>query len=133
MKKNKINYYVTSIFVPLILSIQIIYNLYYRNSYNNILLNVFVVYIIISMFMKFNGYSISLCKGKFSSPIWGGNEISYLQMVIFCLLVFYPNWNMILFCALILFPFIRMISEGGYGSLWCAIANILAFIYLFTY
>ncbi len=83
--------------------------------------------------MKFNGYSISLCKGKFSSPIWGGNEISYWQMVMFCVLIFYPNWNMILFCALILFPFIRIISKGGYGSLWCAIANILAVIYLLTY
>ena len=133
MKKNKINYYVTSIFVPLILSIQIIYNLYFRNRYNNILLNMLVAFIIISMFMKFNGYSVSLCKGQFSSPIWGGNEISYWQMVIFCILVLYPDWKMILLSALVLFPFIRMISEGGYGSLWCAIANVLAIKYLLVY
>jgi hypothetical protein len=133
MKKNRVNYYVTSIFVPLILSMQIIYNLYFRNRYNNIILNVVVAFVVVSMFMKFNGYSVSLCEGRFSSPIWGGNEISYWQMVIFCVLIFYPDWNIILFSALILFPLIRIISKGGYGSLWCAIANIVAVKYLLTY
>src|SRR6056300_1584924 len=40
MKKNNINYIVLSVFVPLILSFQILFNLFYRNKGKYIPLNI---------------------------------------------------------------------------------------------
>ena len=134
MKKNSINYFVTSLLIPFILSLQVLYNLYIRNKLNYLIVDIGVVSLIVYMFMRFNGYSISsICNGKLASPIWGSKEISFLEMSIFAIIIFYPNWKVILFTILILFPFIIKTFGVGYGSLWCAIATFVSIYYLVTY
>ena len=39
MKRNEINFFVTSYLIPLVLSAQMFYNIYYRTSINNFYLN----------------------------------------------------------------------------------------------
>lgn len=135
MKKNNINYIVTSFFIPLILAAQIIFNLYYRNNGKYLLLNVLAIFTIIYFFFKFNGYSTSLCDNYLSSPIWGSSEIKFWEIFIFAILIFYPKLDnsLILFTLFVFFPLMYFFMDGAYGSLWCFFANIMAFKYLLTY
>ena len=135
MKKNNINYIVTSFFIPLILAAQIIFNLYYRNNGKYLPLNILGICAIIYFFFKFNGYSISLCDNYLSSPIWGSSEIKFWEIFIFAILIFYPNLDnsLILFTLFVFFPLMYFFMDGAYGSLWCFFANIMAFKYLLTY
>ena len=135
MKKNNINYIVTSFFIPLILAAQIIFNLYYRNNGKYLPLNILGIFTIIYFFFKFNGYSTSLCDNYLSSPIWGSSEIKFWEIFIFAILIFYPNLDnsLILFTLFVFFPLMYIFMDGAYGSLWCFFANIMAFKYLLTY
>lgn len=135
MKKNIINYIVTSLFIPLILSAQILFNLYYRNKGKYIPLNILGIFAIIYIFFKFNGYSTSVCDNYVSSPIWASNEIKFWELLMFSLIIFYPCFDnlFILSVLFIFFPLLYIFMDGAYGSLWCAIANIVAFKYLLTY
>ena len=119
MKRNKINFFVTSYLIPFVLSAQIIYNIFLAG---------FIGY----TFMRFHGYSTSVCDNYFSSPIWGGKELTYLELVTFLILSILPNWNVILF-GMMVFPIMMHIFKGGYGSLWCAVANLWAIYYLYAY
>jgi hypothetical protein len=132
MKKNNINFVVTSYLVPFALAAQIVYNIYFRNNINNVYLNLITISAIIYLFLRFHGYSKSVCDNYFSSPIWGGKELTYLEMVLFLILVLFPDWSVILF-GMFAFPIMMHIFKGGYGSLWCAIANGWAVYYLYKY
>lgn len=133
MKKNNINYIVSSVFVPLILSFQILFNLFYRNEGKYIPLNILGIFAIIYIFFKFNGYSTSICDNNLSSPIWGSNEITLWDVIVFSILIFYPNINNLFILSAFLIPLLYIFMDGAYGSLWCTIANIIAFKYLLTY
>jgi hypothetical protein len=134
MKMNNINYYVSSIFIPLILSLQIIYNIYIRNDGKYVILNIIAPIICVLIFMKFNGYTTtSICKNKFSSPVWASNEIKLYEMVLFAIFVIYPNWIYLFIACFILFPFLYFFINSSYGSLWCFIANFLSLYYLITF
>ena len=132
MKKNNINYIVSSVFVPLILSFQILFNLFYRNEGKYIPLNILGFFTIFYLFYKFNGYSSSVCNNSLSSPIWASNEIKLWEIIIFSILICYPCYDN-LFLFSIFFPFLYIFMDGAYGSLWCTIGNIIAFKYLLTY
>ena len=132
MKKNKLNFIVTSYFIPFVLSSQIIYNIYYKNSINNVYLNIITALFICYIFMRFQGYSRSVCDNYFSSPIWGGKEVTYVELILFLIFSVLPNWNLII-VGLILLWMIMNIFKGGYGSMWCALANIWAIYYLYEY
>ena len=134
MKKNKLNYYTTSFLIPSILSLMIIYNLYYRNDFkDNMFVNLFTVAMCLYLFSKFHGYSKSVCDGSLSSPIWGSDEIRYWQIVIYGLAIMYPFWQTVGFELLIVVPLIFYFANGAYGSLWCAVANLMALKYLYQY
>ena len=128
MKKNNINYVVTSLIIPMILSLQIIYNIYVRNNINNTYVNIFMFIYILYLFVRFNGYSTSLCSNKLSSPIWASNELKLWELIIFAYLLTYPQIHYIILVLLI-----PLLFAGAYGSMWCAIANIIAVYYLLTY
>ena len=132
MKKNNINYFITSFIIPLILSLQILFNVYVRNNNKNIWIHIATIITILYLFIKFNGYSISSCKNKLSSPIWGSNEILFLEIMIFSLFISYPDYGDLIGITLMIL-FIKIFFGVAYGSLWCALANILAVKYLLTY
>ena len=133
MKKNNINYITTSFIIPLILSLQILYNVYIRNNNKNPLITLIVFLVIIYMFYRFNGYSESLC--KLSSPVWGSKELRIQEFVLFSILILYPINHQTKDRIIILLSGIIAIMIGGgcSGSLWCAIANIISLYYLYKY
>ena len=134
LKKNSINYYVTSILVPFIISLQLLYRTYVMNDEKSIFIKISVICLIIYLFYRFNGYSrFSLCNGYFSSPIWGGKEVNLLELLIASFFILYSSWKALAFTWLILFPFMHLISNGGYGSLWCAIAALFSIYNLYIY
>ena len=132
MKKDNINYIVTSYIIPLILSSQILYNVFEKNNNKNQFITILTFSSILYIFYRFNGYSRSLCNNKFSSPVWGSKELSFMELVVFALMVTYPNYNLFIF-SLILLLATKIFVGGAYGSLWCAIANILSLYYLSNY
>ena len=141
MKKNTINYVTTSLIIPLILSLQVLYNVYIRNRIRirnrnrnrNILITVFISLGILYLFYRFHGYSSPLCSNKLSSPVWASNEIQLWELIVFSTLVIYPDWNTLVYTIFLAFPLIFIFSGGGYGSLWCALANGLTLNYLYKY
>ena len=135
MKRNEINFFVTSYLIPFVLSAQIIYNLFIRNTSNTSnTVNLYAITLGFTgyIFMRFHGYSKSVCDNYFSSPIWGGKELTYLELVAFLIFSVYPNWNAILL-GMVAFPIMMHVFNGGYGSLWCAVANLWTIYYLYAY
>jgi len=138
MKKNNINYLVTSYLIPLLLSLQILYTVFIVNhsSFIKIIddnyLKIFIPILLLYMFYRFNGYSVSLCNNKLSSPIWGSNEIKLWELLLVTFLIFYPDYYM-WFATLFLFLLIKIFVGGGYGTLWCAISNLVAFYFLYKF
>lgn len=131
MKKNIINYIVTSFIIPTILSLQLLYNNFVIN--NNLIFKILSIIACLYVFFKFNGYSKSLCNNYLSSPIWGSNEVTFIEFIIFAILIIYPNWKRIIFIIFILYPLLKLLINGAIGSLWCAVANFGALYYLYKY
>ena len=132
-KKNSLNYWTTSLLIPFILSLQVLYNLVYRNNYNNIFTYTLVILTCIYLFVRFNGYTNQLCHNRFASPVWGSNEIKFWEIMMFMLLIMYPNIKGAFYTFITLIPLIHIIAGGAYGSLWCAVSNVLAFYFLYKY
>ena len=118
--------------IPLILSAQILYNVFVLNNNKNQFITILIFSGILYMFYRFNGYSKSLCNNKFSSPIWGSKELTLWELLLFALIVTYPNYNLLITFLIILLA-IKIFVGGAYGSLWCAISNIVALYYLYKY
>jgi hypothetical protein len=131
MKKNNINYIVTSYLIPFLLSLQALFNIYYVNKYNNIIANMLLLIGIPYLFYRFNGYSVSSCSNKLSSPIWGNNELELWEILAFLIMVSFPNVYEIIGGFTIIYG-IKLWINGGVGSMWCAIANLLAIKLLLT-
>lgn len=137
IKKTRINYMLTSFFIPFILSLQIFYNLFIINGIRNFYVYSFFFIYTILLFINFNGYTTK-SKNMFSSPNWGGKEIHYLKMLCFLFLITYGRIGisgenahsfMILFFSLLL----SFYFSGGFGSIWCSLANVLSIYYLIKY
>ena len=62
MRRNNINYVVTSYLIPAVSVALIIYNVYFINNINNLYLNIFIAVFTLHIFLRFNGYSSSVCK-----------------------------------------------------------------------
>ena len=131
MKKNKINYLTTSVLIPLILSLQVLYNVYVRNKNKNKYLSAITIILLVYLFYRFHGYSKPLCSNKLSSPVWASKELQLWELIVFATLVLYPNYTSLAYTVFIVFPLIFILSGGGYGSLWCAVANIATIYYLY--
>lgn len=138
MKRNNINYLVTSYLIPFLLSLQLLYRVFIVNHSEYIkiiddkLLKLFIFSIIYYIFYRFNGYSKSLCDNKLSSPVWSSNEIKAWELIIFAFFGFYPDY-VSFFSILFLFVLIKIFVGGAYGTLWCAIVNLIAFYFLYKY
>jgi len=107
-----------------------------HSEYNKViddkLLKILIFIGICYLFYRFNGYSKTLCDNKLSSPVWGSNEIAVWELILFAFLLFYPD-TVSFFSILFLFFLIKIFVGGAYGSLWCAITNLIAFYYLYKY
>jgi hypothetical protein len=135
MKKNKINLYITSYLIPFLLSLQLIYNNFIRlESYETLdtIVRLMTLYSIYYNFIRYRGYSIASCDSYFSSPIWGSKELEWYILLIFGLLITYPHYDRALIGLLSLIV-LQLITNSGYGSMWCAIANSVAVYYLYKY
>lgn len=135
MKKNKINLYITSYLIPFLLSLQLIYNNFIRlESYETMdtIVRLITIYFVYSMFARGGKYSTASCDSYFSSPIWGGKEFEWYILLIFGLLISYPHSDRVIsvLTALLISQFI---TNSGYGSMWCAIANSVSVYYLYKY
>ena len=133
IKRNRVNYLTTSVLIPLILSLQVLYNVYIRNKNKNKLITAFTVFFIGYLFYRFNGYSKPLCNNKLASPIWASKELQLWELVLFATIVLYPFWNVLAFTVFLVLPLIFLLSGGGYGSLWCAVANLVTVYYLYKF
>ena len=135
MKRNNINYLVTSYLIPLLLSSQLIYNNFIRlESYRimDIIIRLISIYSIFYIFKRYKGYSTASCDGYFNSPVWGGKELSLYILLGFSALIAYPHYDRAI-VALLTLIILQIITNGGYGSMWCAITNVIAFYYLYKY
>jgi hypothetical protein len=132
MEENKTNYMITSFIIPLLLSCQILYNVYGINDNKNNFISLIVIIGIIYIFNRFNGYSKSLCNNTLSSPIWGSKEIKLWELVLFLIFILYPDY-MGMLKAFIVLSLIKIFIGGAYGTLWCAIANLMSLYYLYKY
>ncbi len=84
------------------------------------------------MFIRYRGYSTASCDSYFSSPIWGGKELEFYILLIFGLLISYPDFSRIV-SVFITLLISQLITKSGYDSMWCAIANSVAVYYLYKY
>lgn len=131
MEKNRINFFVTSYVLPALLSMQVFYNILIINQFYNPYAYLFLVVFTIYLFVRFRGYSVSLCENKLSSPVWADNEIHYWEMVLFAVVILYPSFSSIFLLLFVIVPLIKIFVGGAYGSLWCAIVSLYAIKYLF--
>ena len=136
MKKNWINYAVTTYLVPTVLSLQVIYNLLVINKLWNPLVLFMILGTMVSLFTIHNGYSKESCN-MFGSPIWGDAH-SKLGMLYFAVMISYGriglsgtklHFLLVIFLSLLA----SWLFSGGEGSLWCAFANIASIYYLIMY
>lgn len=132
MKHNNLNYYTTSILIPFILSLQILFNIFIINKYYNPIAIILVILGIIYLFYNFNGYSKPLCLNNLSSPVWANNEITLFEAFIFATFIFYPNWKNIIL-TMILILLIKFFINGAIGSWWCFISVFLSVYYYFAF
>jgi hypothetical protein len=135
MKKNKINLYTTSYFIPFLLSLQLVYNNFIRlETYETLdtIVRLMTLYAVYRMFIRYRGYSIASCDSYFSSPMWSGKELEFYILLIFGFLISYPHYDRALIGLLSLIV-LQLITKSGYGSMWCAIANSVAVYYLYKY
>tara|TARA_Y100000389_G_scaffold203876_1_gene253892 strand:+ start:14545 stop:15129 length:585 start_codon:yes stop_codon:yes gene_type:complete len=136
MKKNSINYAVTSYLIPAVLCAQVIYNLLVINQLWNPLVLGVILATVVSLFNLHRGYSKQSCN-MFDSPIWGDAHTK-LGMLYFALMISYGriglsgtklHFLLVIFLSL----FASWLFSGGEGSLWCAFANIASIYYLVMY
>lgn len=143
MKKNTINFVITTFIIPFILFLQIFYNLYVINGIKSMLLIPVYIYCLTGTFFKYifddsrYGYSRA-SSNMFSSPIWGWHT-KPLSTIIFLFLITYGrigysgeklHFTIGAFLTLLI-SFLFM--KNGQDSIWCAIANVLAIYYLYNY
>ena len=124
MKKDLLNYIVTSVVIPIFLSAQVIYNIYFicnfQKLHHLLLLAIYTFY----LFYRFNGYSTPLCNNYFSSPVWGDNELKLWELFLFAIIILYPHWNVIIFSWAIILA-IKYFINGAMGSWWCFISALI--------
>ena len=133
MKKDNINYWVTSFLIPLILCLQIIYNVFVINKSSNIWMLILVFFYILYVFVRFKGYSKPLCCNKLTSPIWASKELKIWELVTFIIISLYPRWDTIGATIFIVLPIIHLVAGGAYGSLWCFVSNLVSLYYLYKF
>ena len=135
IKRNKINLYITSYLIPFILSLLLVYNNFIRlETYEtlDIIIRLLSICGVYYFFTRYKGYSTVSCDNYFSGPIWGGKELDWSIFLIYVLLIVYPHLDRAIIGLLIL-SILQFITKSGYGSMWCAIANVVAAYYLYKY
>ena len=106
MRKNNINYITTSFAIPFVLCLILFYNIVILNKVREPYIILILLFGMIYIFYRFNGYSKSVCSNKLSSPIWGSNEIKPWEFFAYSIFLSYNSIPLLLFFNFILFPFL---------------------------
>ena len=69
MRRDNVNYITTSFAIPFILCLLIIYNIIIANEVRDPFILLILLFGMIYIFYRFNGYSKSVCSNKLSSPM----------------------------------------------------------------
>jgi hypothetical protein len=128
VKKNNINYILTSLFIPIILILQLFVKLCIIDGVNNYYVYTFLFLTSIYLFYKFNGYTIKTNCNNGCNLLWGGTEVYRPELLLFAILLF-NNYTsvkyVILTCVLFFF--------NPNGSIWCSLACIKSLDMLIKY
>ena len=81
LKKNNINYIITSYIIPILLSLQILYNVFYINNESSKFIHLISICFIIYLFIKLNGYSTQLCNGKNNTLYGHQTSLNYEELI----------------------------------------------------
>lgn len=132
MQPNRTNWFITSLIIPSILSLQVLFNasVHYRHSGQTILFLPALLWSVYT-FVRLHGVSSRAC-GSLGSPVWGGKEFTAVEFAIFSTLIVYPNWSMLFVTWAVLFGISRVVC-GGYGSMWCALSCLLVLRTIYRY
>ena len=143
MEKNNINYVITTFVIPFILSLQIFYNIFIINKKRSAFISLLAIAMIIIILFKnqlLKGYGLYTyhSKNMFSSPLWNNKEPPLYFLFLFLLLIFYgrigfSGEKLIFLCIIFSSLLFSLLFSGGFGTLWCSFANILALYYLYKY
>lgn len=131
MEKNALNYYTSSILVPLILYLQIFYNLYIRNKLRNNYVNLILVLWFLYLFYKFNGYSVPLCSYNLSSPVWANAKLYLIELLLFIVSISYPDRQSFTFMSIFLI-IIKYIFKAAVGTWWCFLSAFFSLYLIFN-
>ena len=120
------------IFLQIVL---VIYN-YYKGPYQNLLYGFwFAITAIVLMTTKFN---LSMHKAPNGHLAWDWlNSIPKIYWLIFVLLYmgigidYKYNLTFLAFAAAVSFAWYTYSASGSFGSMWCWIANVFAFVWIF--
>lgn len=137
MKKNYMNFFLSSYVIPLILTLQIFYSMIVINKLNNWKGWLVVILWAISLFTTYRGYT-EPSENCFSSPNWGGKKINPWDLVVFFLFIYYGRiglkgeklHNLLLGIITLVITFW---FGDGLSTIWCSLANIEALYYLIKY
>jgi hypothetical protein len=132
MKKDWVNFLVTSFVIPIILIMQVVYNIYFISETDNRLLDAIIIIGSMYIFYRFHGYSQPMCSNKLSSPIWANNDVHVLEALIFAMFITFPSWKAFLIVSLFVFA-VKYYVKGAIGSWWCFMAAFLSTIMYFTF
>lgn len=138
MQKNTLNYVLTSFVIPLLLLSQIVHNMFFFQSlYTHIGVILLVLGYAIFLFHHYQGYTIP-SNNRLGSPIWGGKEMSLPFVLVFFFLIVYGRIGLdvqrrMFTLAAVIILGLPYLFSGGFGSLWCAFANIYAVHLLLTF
>ena len=137
MKKNYLNFFLSSYVIPLILTLQIFYSMIVINKLNDWKGWLVVMLWAISLFSSYRGYT-QPSENCFSSPNWGGTKQNPWYLVIFFFFIFYGRIGLTgskfynLLFGILTLSLTFMIGDG-FGSIWCSLANVAALCYLVQY
>ena len=128
VKKNNINYLLTSFFIPTILILQLISSICIINGFKNYYVYTFLFLASVYLFYKFNGYTIKTDCNNGCNLLWGGVQIYRLELLVFAILLFSKNTTV---QYIILTSFLLLLNPNG--SIWCSLANLKALHMLIKY
>ena len=132
MKRNDLNYYVTSFMIPSVLSAQVMFLplVVYKNKYP--LYTLVAAALCVWLYIRLNGYSKPIEHSYLSSPEWASPGLRAGEALLFAVAIFWSNFKNLLYAVVIILT-AKFLVGGAIGSLWCAVSTLASFYYWMYY